>query len=217
MLKRLMMIGLLVISVVAMLGTEANGTCTCTKIIGGSCFYCCTDKPCFWGVKGLLCTLSGLTTQGGGKTLACSGEGVCPSPGVSDINGNCINPTNSSSISRKGVTGLLACINKGGNFSVGNTPQTFTTTSLEGFTSLDKQVKNGKFKNVSVAAMPTDLSSLTPFCPGGQTWTAFDVALCDAPFESFADVQVDGTSDGQLRVVCTGSCSAIDFVVSGHG
>jgi hypothetical protein len=211
MLQRVMLIGLLGISMVAMLRAEASAGCTCTKIIGGSCFTCCNGS-CFWAPKGLLCALSGRATGGGGKALACGGEGVCP--GVSDTDGIC-KSEGGEDIPREDVTLKLACQNNGGNFSVGNNPQT-VSTALTGVTGLDAQVRRGKFKNATVVAQPTDMQALNPLCGppvGGQTWTAYDVALCGI-FEAVAEVQSEGELDGQVRVLCAGNCADIDFVVS---
>jgi hypothetical protein len=218
MLQRLMMIGLLIISVVAVLGTEANAGCSCIKIVGGSCYTCCNGS-CFWAPKGLLCNLSGIAPgSGGDKDITCGGEGVCP--GLSDITGNCVdNPaTLPVEDTRDTLTGLVSCQNNGGNFAVGNNPESFSLT-LDGISNLGSSLdKKGKFrgKNVIASAEREDLAPLDVLCQpsgGGQTWKAFDVAFCGSKsFEVVTSVELsDSTIDGQLRAVCTGSCANIAF------
>lgn len=225
------MIRLLVISVVAMLATEANAatctkktTCSCQTIVGGSCYSCCTTtqtnctktSSCNWVPKGLGCTLAGRVTGPGEKELTCEGEGVCP--GVSTVDGACVeDPTNPLEIPRDTVSGVVSCLNNGGHFALGANPGEFDNAQVGQSTfTADEFDKNGKFKK-NVVAKPQNLSSLDEFCGpsgGGQTWEAFDVGFCGPKsFEVDSSILIESglVIDGQIRAVCTGDCDTLIF------
>ena len=210
MFKRVM-IGLLGLGLIVMLGTEAKGLCVTGT--GGSCQWIPNTLECF---------LSGKAQGPGDKALLCTGDGLCPAPGVTDASGDCIHPTTGLSITRFQATGILACVNNGTNFGVGTTTIPLPA-DLSGLTVLTPGNidPKGDFTNVPVMVELDQAAKdrLTPSCPGGKTWTAFDVAFCGSLFESFGEVAL--LSSGQLtnplqivdqiRVVCNGSCSSISF------
>ena len=168
--KRILIVGLFALSLVLLLWrVEAEAGCSCIKYFGGSCLTNCgTMQP-----KGLLSSLSGLTTGPGTKFVTVGAEGLCP--GLSSIPGGTCDTT------REDASILFSCVNNGGNFSQGNQAVTASAT-MTGASQITRIDGKGKFKNLSVTSLVQTTPQLDAMCQdlGGQTWRFFDGAFCDS-------------------------------------